>query len=424
VLQISDADQPLIPMSSGRIYRGWWVVLSLFIAGMMIYGAGLYGFTLLIPPLSEQFGWSRAATGGLVSVFWLAAPLTPLGGYFTRRFGANKLILAAILLEVTCMVLVGLVGSLAQLYVVRAMMGVGKVMLMAGVTCQAASWFGRRFGIAIAICFAGWHFGGLMIAPATQILIDSFGWRQSCFIIALAILVIALPPTLLWGWTTSPAESGIPHEDEVSPGPGPVSLAGNPESPDRKFEAGRSPAFWTIVAITVLGGYPYGALLTHEVALVGGAGFSPAMAASAIGLTAGAAIIGSLGMGYLCDRFSFKWAMSAELALMTISVAGFFWLEHHGGASLLLTAALGFGVAVGAFDAGIVAGLRKRYGEQAFKRTFGLWYFFYLMILLLGPIGAGKLFDLTQSYTVAVELMIGTLVAAQILCLLLPAREV
>ena len=58
------------------IYHGWKVVAALFLTGMMVYGCGLYSFTLFVTPLTEEFGWSRAATSGLVSIYWLAAPLT------------------------------------------------------------------------------------------------------------------------------------------------------------------------------------------------------------------------------------------------------------------------------------------------------------------------------------------------------------
>jgi hypothetical protein len=51
------------------LYHGWKVVIALFLAGMMVYGCGLYSFTLFITPLTAEFGWSRAATSGLVSAF-------------------------------------------------------------------------------------------------------------------------------------------------------------------------------------------------------------------------------------------------------------------------------------------------------------------------------------------------------------------
>ena len=40
------------------LYYGWRVVAALFVVGMMVYGGGLYAFTLFIPPLTTEFGWS------------------------------------------------------------------------------------------------------------------------------------------------------------------------------------------------------------------------------------------------------------------------------------------------------------------------------------------------------------------------------
>jgi hypothetical protein len=72
-----------IANSPRTIFHGWWVVLSLFLSDFMLFGGGLYSFILMIPILTEEFHWSRAATGGLVSTFWLAAPISLFGGFYS-----------------------------------------------------------------------------------------------------------------------------------------------------------------------------------------------------------------------------------------------------------------------------------------------------------------------------------------------------
>ncbi len=73
-------------------YYGWRVVAALFVVGMMVYGGGLYAFTVFVPALTAEFGWSRATMGGLVSIFWLTAPLSVFGSYLAVRFGSYRLI--------------------------------------------------------------------------------------------------------------------------------------------------------------------------------------------------------------------------------------------------------------------------------------------------------------------------------------------
>jgi len=71
----------LRPAGQEHLYYGWKVLAALFMAGFMVYGGGLWSFVLFVLPLTQEFHWNRAATGGLVTAFWLSAPLILLGGY-------------------------------------------------------------------------------------------------------------------------------------------------------------------------------------------------------------------------------------------------------------------------------------------------------------------------------------------------------
>jgi MFS family permease len=389
------------------VYRGWWVLAALFVTGMMVYGGGLYGFSLMVPPLSEEFGWSRAATAGLVSVFWLAAPLTPLGGRAIERFGAVRVVCAGVVLETVCLALVSFTDSLTVMYVLRGLMGVGKIMMMAGVTAQASAWFRRRFGLAIAICYAGWHFGGLTIAPLTQYLIDGVGWRSACLIMAALIAALSLPAMWLLG-------GGKPTEEELAFEAGPAEAAVIDDKA-AALRALRTWAFWSLAAITALGSFTYGALLGNEAALVEGGGLGAGAAAMAVSLTAGAAMVGALAMGTMSDRLGFAVTMTIELVLLAIGAGGFLLLLDQPSVPLMLLAAGAFGLAVGGFDTCLVAHLQRRFGAPSFNDLFGVWYFFYLAVLFGGPILAGRMFDLTGSYQTALIAMLAGLVVAALL---------
>ena len=108
-------------------YYGWRVVTALFLAGFMVYGGGLWSFVLFVVPLTEEFHWTRAATGGLVTAFWLSAPLILLGGASIKRFGAVRMLIAGILIEALCLSALATVSSFWQMYLLRAAMGFGKV---------------------------------------------------------------------------------------------------------------------------------------------------------------------------------------------------------------------------------------------------------------------------------------------------------
>ena len=96
----------------GAIFHGWWVVAALFLSGFMLFGGGLYTFILLIPVLTQEFHWSRAATGALVSTFWLAAPIALFGGILLKRFGPRRVLAAGVVIEALCVILfAGVTGA-------------------------------------------------------------------------------------------------------------------------------------------------------------------------------------------------------------------------------------------------------------------------------------------------------------------------
>jgi len=379
------------------LYYGWRVVAALFVVGMMVYGGGLYAFTLFIPPLTTEFGWSRAATGGLVSIFWLAAPLTLAGSYFNNRLGAFRLVSAGVILEGVCMILVGLSHSLTGMFVIRAAMGLGKIMMAAGVNLQAAVWFRRRFGMALAVCYSGWHFGGLVLAPVAQYFIDQVGWRNTSFLLGALIVIVSMPLLIAWGRVRNPAALGLELD-----GGSPVDTASPSEEGASLL---RTATFWMAVAVTVLGGVAYGGLLTHEVALVNEHPIAHSVAALALSLTAGAALAGALVFGYLCDRLPFRVIMLCELGLMLGSVLGFLAFDSSSGTGLLLLSATAFGVSVGGFDTCIVSHIRKLGTARSFADAFGVWYFTFLATLFAAPIGVGALHDQSGNYHGALQLM-------------------
>lgn len=397
---------------SNDVYHGWKVVGALFVVGMMVYGCGLYSFTLFIEPLTQEFGWSRAATSGLVSVYWLAAPLALAGGPAIRRIGGFRLIAGGVIVAAVATLLLGFCNSLPLLFLLRFAMGVGKVMMASGVTLLTAHWFTKRFGMALACCYAGWHFGGLAMVPMTQWLIDTVGWRETTGVLALLIAVISLPPLIAWTRTPSPVERG--EEPETG-----LPLRVESAETDRPQDTGldhllRQPVLWLSILITVLGGIAYGALLTHEATLVGEIHSLKHLSAMAVSLTAFSALCGALLLGWLADRLPFLSIVSIEFLLLSIGSTSFFLLYSSPSTGLLWGGALCFGLAVGGFEAAVLPNMRRAFSTAVFDRVFGIWYLCYLATLFAAPIAAGWIHDITDSY----RLVTGVLIVTSLLAFL------
>src|ERR1700676_112068 len=172
-----------------QIWGDVTALAGLFLCGALAFGVGAYAFTQFLDPLAVEFGWGRAALGGLMSAFWLAAPFALISAYLTDGVGIRALILTGGLLEALGAAGMMLASEPKEFYFLRFCMGVGKVVIVPQIPATAARLFPRRPGLAIAITFCGWHVGGLMMAPLTEKLIASFGWRHALVWMSMIIIV-------------------------------------------------------------------------------------------------------------------------------------------------------------------------------------------------------------------------------------------
>src|ERR1700722_7658833 len=208
------------------LYHGRKVLAALFLAGFMVYGGGLYCFVLLVLPLTEEFHWSRAAPSGLVTAFWLSAPLILPGGSAIKRFGAARLLIGGIVVEAVCVALLSTVSTFGEMYLLRAAMGVGKVMFAVTLPYAVSRWFSRHYSLGLGVVWAGWHVGGMVLAPVTGWIIVHYGWRTACLAIAAGLLTVGLVPVLATKGPRSPREFGLGLDGDPLPDDAARTLAG------------------------------------------------------------------------------------------------------------------------------------------------------------------------------------------------------
>jgi MFS family permease len=414
------------------IYHGNKVLAALFLAGFMVYGGGLYCFVLLVPPLTEEFHWSRAATSGLVTAFWLSAPLILLGGSAIKRFGAARLLIAGIVVEAVCVALLSTVSTFGEMYLLRAAMGVGKVMFAVTLPYAVSRWFSRHYSLGLGIVWAGWHVGGMVLAPITGLIIVHYGWRTACLAIAAGLLTIGLAPILATKGPRSPREFGLgldgdPLERaEAAPAMTASAAAHSIAAADSIVAAnpaGRlsdllgSATFWLIALTTLFFYATYGGLLTHEAAVVEGAGFTPSVSSWVLGSTAGFAAVGGIAGGWLLDRFSVRSVGIAMHLLLLAGAISLLWVARDHSVAALIAYAACFGITIGGSDLYFVALLRRRFPTVSVAYSYSAWYFCEILTLLLAGPAAGRVFDLTGNYDATLALLAGSAVLAGVLSL-------
>ena len=410
------------------IYYGWKVLLALFFAGFMVYGGGLYCFVLFVPRMTEEFGWSRAATSGLFSAFWVTAPLILLGGWAIKRAGVYRLLIGGIVIEAVCVIVLATLSSLWQMYLLRILMGVGKVMFAVTLPYAISRWFSRHFSLGLGLAWAGWHIGGLVLAPLASVIIEHFGWRAACFAIGGGLLTIGLIPIVVTQRYRSPKELGLGLDGDS------LATAEIPSCPSASPRAAEVPAgslgallrsamFWLIALVTIFFYTTYGGLLAHEAAVVEGAGFTPRLASLVLGSTAGFAAVGGLAAGWVLDRYSIRAVGVCVHILMLVGAMGLLAVARDHSETALIVYAVSFGITIGGGDLYFVALLRRRFETVSVAYIYSAWYFCELTTLLLAPVAAGWVFDLTGNYNRTLALLAGSAAVALGLALLAMRRR-
>src|SRR5207244_4351034 len=157
-------------------------------------------FSLLFPPILDEFGWERGLTAGAFSFgFLVTAVLSPSLGRLMDRRGPRVVIELGVGLVAAGLLLAPLIRQPWQLYgTLGVLVGGGSVCLSyTGQSLYLPNWFVRRRGLAISIAFSGVGIGSIILLPWLQVLIGRAGWRTACWTLGIVVLVLLAPINLL-----------------------------------------------------------------------------------------------------------------------------------------------------------------------------------------------------------------------------------
>jgi MFS family permease len=412
------------------LFYGWIVVAIAFVT----MGLGVNArtaFSLLFPPILEEFGWERGLTAGAFSVGFLVSTIfTPWMGAVMDRHGPRWVIGAGVLAISAGLALAPLVSAPWHLYVTLGILVSGGS-LAAGYTGHALflpNWFVRKRGLAIGVAFSGVGVGSILMLPGIQALIARAGWRTACYATAGLVLLTLLPLNLLQ--RRRPEDLGLRPDGDTAP-PAATGHAHPANVVDAAWvsiewtlaRAVRTARFWWIVVGFLGGLFAWYAVQVHQTKYLIEIGFSPAQAAWALGLVGFAGIAGQIGLGHLSDRIGREWVWTAACAGYVVCYAVLLAMRTHPSPALLYLMVgaqglLGYGLAsvYGAIPAEIFQG--RHYG-----RIFGTLSLASSSGAALGPWAAGALHDRTGDSAAAFWLaMAAAIVSATAIWLAAPRR--
>ncbi len=372
-------------------FYGYIVSIAAFLCMLVMWGA-YYSFGIFFTPLLEEFGWTRAMTSGAFSLsFVLTGVFNVVAGRLTDRFGPRVVVTICGIFLGLGYILVSVTQAFWQLYLfygVVVAMGMGSA--VTPLQSTVARWFTKRRGMMTGMVVAGIGVGMLISPPLANWLIEDYGWRTSYRIVGItSLIVMVLAAQVL---RRDPQQMGLlpygGNERHLSTG---LSAGGL-----NLMQALRTWQFWVIV-LSLLGfTMGEGTIVVHIVTHARGLGVSAAAAALIITIIGAVSMFSRIITGTAADKIGNKSSWVICLGLGGLSLG---WLLLARELWLFYLFALVFGFAYGGLSVLPSPMVAEHFGLKAHGVVFGTVIMFGgTGGMALGPLIAGYLFDLTQSY--------------------------
>ncbi|MGH8067912.1 MAG: MFS transporter [Candidatus Entotheonellia bacterium] len=371
-------------------------------------------FSLLFPPILDEFGWERGMTAGAFSFgFLVSAVLSPFVGRLMDRRGPRVVIEMGVGLMAAGLLLAPLVRQPWHLYATLGVL-VGGGANCLGYTGQSLflpNWFVCRRGLAMSVAFSGVGVGSIIMLPWLQGLIERAGWRAACWTLGLLVLALLAPLNLLL--QRRPEDLGLEPDGDrsgTSAAVGPTANVVDAAWIAVDWTLGRAmrtARFWWIAVGYLCGLFAWYAVQVHQTKYLVEIGFSSTHAAWALGFVSLAGIPGQIALGYVSDRIGREWVWTIGSLGFALCYLALLALRHGPTPTLLFLMVvsqgmLGYGLTsvIGAIPAEIFQG--PHYGT-----IFGTLMLAAIVGGAAGPWVTGALHDATGSYTLAFWIAIG-----------------
>ncbi len=431
------AATPPPPEAAPAGYRRYLIAVLLLLLITVAYVDRMI-MSMSGPVLAKDFGLSPLGLGTLYSSFlWGYAATMLLAGWLLDRYGARIVIPVALIFWSLASMSTGLMTTIAGLFVVRILLGIGETPCLPGANVVIREWSPlKERGTFTAVMTTGFLFGpGVTTAPVAWV-VQNYGWRPS-FVVLSSVGFVLLA---LWLWLyRQPEKARWISQDErrhiLSSRAGAPKRADGPKPGHVRMSIGSLLRHRSMIGIMLTNGpqtyalyflltwLPGYLLIDRKFNLLHSGILTSAMFLSAIG--------GVLAVGWITDRFFSpsreeaasgrrRFVVAAIMLLALLSLAVTPWIEGQVLLVAIVAVSLTMVTAAITLTWALVSDLIV--DETSAGRSFSLLAFAGQIMGLLAPIITGWIVGLA-GFTPVFIVTAGLVLCGLIAVLALPTRQ-
>jgi sugar phosphate permease len=374
--------------------------------------------SIMLKPLTQEFGWSRtAATGAITTGTIIAGILSLPIGKLADKYGPRALTSLGALMTAIAYLAFSKLVALWQFYLIFIISRAISTNTLSNIVPRTAvvNWFFRFRGRALGLLAMSPALGASVLTIIAQFIMKNHGWRVVFVIFAIGMIVFQATPAALI-LRKRPEDLGLLPDGERKVA---VSITSSTQVGAEEElnwtlrDAIRTSAIWLLSAAIVVALAINSGIGFHMAAYFTDVGIDSTIAVGAISVYALTGAISNLIWGFLTERLPER-IMAATV--MIISAGAILFLHF-------------VRTAVGAYAFAVIFGLSSRgegllvniilaqyYGRSSFGTITGFVFPFSMIGLGFGPLISAFSFDLTGSYNTGFNIFIvASLIAATLL---------
>tara|TARA_Y100001970_G_scaffold40516_1_gene49923 strand:+ start:5005 stop:6252 length:1248 start_codon:yes stop_codon:yes gene_type:complete len=409
-------------MFKKKIYRGWYIVTAIFFANWMGAGIGVPIYGLFYVPIRS----SLSLTNLMLSLPPVIRNLTthfmgPIVGPLVDKFGPRYLMTMGAIIAGFSTFLMSTADDFWEIILYFSIIGASGHACLSHIVTNTtlARWFIKKRGRATGIATTGINVGEAIMAPLIQLLITYVGWRKTWQFMALVPWLIIAPTSFLF-MRRSPEDLGLKPDGESTE----IENKQNASDPHQDIEeiwtpkdAFRTTSLWALVFSTNLAAIAVIGVVLHQIPFMIDQGLSPGIAALSLTTYAIFAIPSKLVWGFLAEKVAIKYLTAASLIGSAIGLLILIQASTIKGVLL-------FGVIYG-LTRGAWAVVQSLIWADYFGRAFlgsirGFVSPIQGLSAIFGPLFAGWLRDVTNSYQIPFYTFVGLYIISAFIILIIP----